>query len=113
MSHAKSVPAFLPRRDLHSLQFNMKYHVLNMKFVTTKYGKSVVVDLEETGVCRQAQDKKFYVYLPKRWSDFMEEQMTTIQPCFPSLCITSHTLLGNEKISIQLDIDYVSTILLQ
>ena len=73
----------------------------------------MVVDLEETGACPQTQDKKFYVYLPKRWSDFFtEEQMATIQPCVLSLRVTSYTSLGNKKISVQLDIDYVSTILL-
>lgn len=82
-----------------------------MKFVNTKFGRSVVVDLEDTGACPQTQENKFYVYLPKRWNDaFTEEQFQTIKPCVLSLCVTSHTTLGNEKVSVQLDIDYVSTL---
>lgn len=111
VSQAKTVKTFLPRRDLQSLQINCKYHVLNMKFVNTKFGKSVVVDLEESGACPQTQDKIFYVYLPKRWSNaFTEDQLQSIKPCVLSLCVTSHTTMGNDKVSVQLDIDYVSTL---
>lgn len=111
VSQAKAVATYLPRRDLQTLQINCQYHVLSMKIINTKFGKSIVVDLEDTGACPQTQDKKFYVYLPKRWSEaFTEEQLKTVKPCVLSLCVTGHTPMGNEKISVQLNIDYVSTL---
>ena len=79
--------------------------------MTTKFGQSVVVDLEDTGVCPQTADKKFFVYLPKRWNQaFTEEQIKSVKPCVLSLCVTSHVVLSNDKVSVQLDIDYVSTL---
>ena len=81
-----------------------------MKLVNTKFGNAVVVDLEESGACPQTQDNKFHVFLPKRWSEaFTVDQMKTVKPCVLSLVVTSHTTLANEKVSVQLDIDYVST----
>ena len=112
VSNAKSVPKFLPKRDLTSLKLNVKYHVLGMKFVKTKFGESIVVDLEDDGTCPQPEEGRFYVYLPKRWADvFTEEQLKAVKPCVLSLCVTSHVPLPNEKTSVQLDIDYVSMFL--
>ena len=62
---SQSKATFLPRRDLVSLTVNCKYHILDINFVNTKFGQSVVVDLEDTGSV--STDKKFFVYLPKRW----------------------------------------------
>ena len=111
VANARTVEKFLPKRDLSSLTLGVKYHIIRMKFVKTKFGESVVVDLEDTGACPQPEDKLFYVYLPKRWCDvFTEEQLKAVKPCVLSLCVTSHTPLANEKVSVQLDIDYVSMI---
>lgn len=108
---AKTVPSFLPRRELASLELNVGYHILGMRNVTTRFGRSVVVDMEDQGVCPQTPEKRFYVYLPKRWSDlYTEEQLHAVQPCKLTLKVTSHTPLPNEKVSVQLQIDYVSTI---
>ena len=97
--------------DLLSLSLGVKYHIIHTKFVKTKFGESVVVDLEDTGACPQPEDKLFYVYLPKRWCDvFTEDQLKAVKPCVLSLCVTSHTSLANEKVSAQFDIDYVSMI---
>ena len=66
VSNAKAVPKFLPKRDLSSLKLNVKYHILRMKSVSTRFGESVVVDLEDDAPCPQPEENRFYVYLPKR-----------------------------------------------
>lgn len=109
VSLAKRVPSFLPRRELASLDLNVEYHILNIRKITTRFGPSVVVDLEERGTCPQTTDKTFFVYLPKRWAEiYTTEQLEKVEPCKLSLTVLSHTVLSNERVSVQLSIAYVS-----
>ena len=94
VSNAKAVQKFLPKRELSSLKMNVMYHILQMKFVSTRFVESVVVDLEDDGACPQPEENRFYVYLPKRWTDvFTEDQLKPVKPCVVSLCVTSHVPL--------------------
>ena len=62
VANAKSVEKFLEHRDLSSLQLNARYHILGMRYISTQFGRSVVVDLEETGgVCPQQDDEKNFM----------------------------------------------------
>lgn len=109
MSVAKTVPAFLPKRELTSLDVNVSYHILAIRGVNTRFGRTIVVDLEDVGACPQTPDKRFFVYLPKRWSDiYTDDQLKKVHPCALALTVTAHTPLSNEKISVQLNIDFVS-----
>lgn len=104
---AKSLPTFYPKRTLQSLQLNTKYHILAMRNVKTRFGVSVVCDLEDVGACPQPPENRFYVFLPKRWDGLYEDEVLAgIQPCALSLTALSHTPLANDLVSVQIDIDY-------
>lgn len=61
------------------LAMNVKYKFLIMKFVQTKFEKSIFVDLEEPEACSQPVDNTFFVFLPERWDAvFAEEQLTSV-----------------------------------
>lgn len=109
IASAKEVVEFLPQKRLNTLDVNEKYHILGMKFVTTQFGRPVVLEMEERGMCPQTREKQFCVYLPKRWDHvFTEEQMKSVKPCALSLTVTGHTTLANGNISTHVDIGYVS-----
>ena len=110
VSLARTVPAMFPKMELTSLTIGKPYHILAMRLINTRIGCTIVVDLEELGECPQTQDKNFFVYLSKRWSDvYTEDQLKSVQPCKLSLRVTGHTPLANEKTSVQLTIEHVST----
>ena len=110
VSLARSVPAMFPKRELTSLSIGEPYHILAMRLINTRFGRTIVADLEEFSECSQGQDNIFFIYLPKRWSEvYTEDQLKSIQPCKLSLRVTGHTPLANEKISVQLTIEHVRT----
>lgn len=106
----QAVPALLPRKELASLPVGESYHIQAMRLVDTRFGASIVVELDEPGVCPQTVDKKLFIYLPKRWSEvFTAEQLKSVVPCKLTLKVTGHLPLANNKISVQLQIIHVST----
>lgn len=117
VAKSKSIPAFLPKRDLHTLLLHTPYHILAMRHVETRFGRSVVVDLEGPPYAciensQMMQDEKFHVFLPKRWcTAFTDDQLLAVKPCTLALTITSHVQLSNNKYTSQLDIQYVSILL--
>lgn len=46
---------------------NVNRHILYVKIVQKKFGKSIV-DLEWQGCCPQPTEKNFIVFLPNRWN---------------------------------------------
>jgi hypothetical protein len=98
-----------PKRALDSLQLNISYHVISMRNVTTRFGKSVVCELEDTGVCPQSDDNCFHVFLPKRWADkFSDDNLEKIERCGLSLVAKGHTKMPNGMVSVNVDFVHVS-----
>lgn len=56
------------------LTINKQYPIVDLKNVDTRYGKSVLVTLEDDG-------ERYRVYLPKRYADvFADEELRHINP---------------------------------
>lgn len=76
-----TITAFVPKKNLQELLMNVNYHILHTKFVTSKFRRSVAINIEEPGLCPPTVENKSFV-LQNRWDNaFTEEQLISVNPC--------------------------------
>lgn len=107
-SKSTSVADFLTTKTLEHLRLDTQYHILAMRNVATRFGDSVVCDIEEPGECPQEADKKFSVFLPKRYAGvYSDEDLAAVPSCKLALTVRKHVALANGKKTYDLDVDSV------
>lgn len=91
------------QKKLSELQLNHTYPILAMRKIETKFGTSIVCDLQQDG------DDSCSVFLPKRYAAIYKDKQdvfTTLTPLALGLTITKEIPLPNRTTTYALDIDY-------
>ena len=88
-------------KKLGELQIDKSYPIAATSMIKTKFGTSVLCDIQEDG------EDAFSVFLPKRYADvYTEEDIAALEPHVIGLTVKRPIALSNGMTTYELEIDY-------